>query len=93
MSTVDLSIKCPNPDCDHEFEVEADVEPADPSYGADADGNRGIYVPASIIPPDDVTCPRCGADCTEEAKDAAEEFEPPEPTSMYDTREERDLDR
>lgn len=33
----------PCPKCGEEMEY----EPADPNYGADADGNRGRYIPAS----------------------------------------------
>lgn len=95
MSMVTLTIQCPDPDCEHEFDVEADVDPGESNFGADADGNRGIYVPAWVVPPDDVLCPKCGANCDEVAKQQAEDykFSEPEYDGLYDTLEERDLDR
>lgn len=42
-----------------------EYEPADPNYGADADGGRGIYVPACWV------C--CNDDCSEEGKAVAVE--------------------
>lgn len=80
--TVTLHIVCPHShldgvECETEFEVEADVEPSDPSYGADADGNRGMYIPAYVIEPDNVYCPSCGGDCTKQAQQAAENYEFP----------------
>lgn len=37
------TLNCPR-DCEGEVVVSLEYEPADPDYGADADGNRGIYV-------------------------------------------------
>jgi len=42
MSTV--TENCPHDDCEGEVVVELEYEPADNSYGADADGRRGIHV-------------------------------------------------
>ena len=52
-----ITVFCPgwkNSDdqCETEIELECEVEPADPNYGADADGNRGIYVGPHIVRPD-----------------------------------------
>ena len=33
------------PTCGAELKISASWEPADPNYGADADGNRGMYIP------------------------------------------------
>lgn len=53
---VTLEANCPI--CDKEIEYRAEVEPPD-HYGADADGNRGIWVSAYVITPDadEQTCP------------------------------------
>ncbi len=37
-------ISCPRDECEGAVAVALEWEPADPSYGADADGNRGVYV-------------------------------------------------
>ena len=54
--------------CEAELEVELAWEPADRNYGADADGNRGVYVPGywyfETSPPE--TCPECGYTYTAE---------------------------
>lgn len=51
---------CPNSDCGY-VSLEAEVVPAEHGWGADADGNRGIYIPAYIISPEvPDTCPTCG---------------------------------
>jgi hypothetical protein len=36
---------CITEDCEGRIALSIAYEPPDPSYGADADGNRGIYVP------------------------------------------------
>lgn len=35
---------CPRDDCEGKVSVTLEYEPPDPHYGADADGNRGMYV-------------------------------------------------
>lgn len=40
----EITIQCPRPDCEGIVDARLDWEPADPHYGADADGNRGMYV-------------------------------------------------
>ena len=58
MSFVKLKVQCPA--CEETIEVEAEIEPADNNYGADADGNRGIRLPAYIISPfPPKACPAC----------------------------------
>ena len=47
---VTLTISCPT--CGEPIEVEAEVDPGDANYGADADGNRGIFVGPSVETPD-----------------------------------------
>lgn len=37
-------------DCETEFEFDLDLEPGDPNYGADADGNRGMAIPDRYVP-------------------------------------------
>lgn len=106
MSTVTITLHCPHPmedetPCESEIEVECEVEPADPSYGADADGNRGMYVGAYVqwdedwIPP---ACPEGHTFTDEERKELAKDLEskandydlsPPEPE--YDEDDMRDM--
>lgn len=43
--TTKVIINCSRKDCDGEMEVELSWEDPDPSFGQDADGNRGVYVP------------------------------------------------
>lgn len=57
--TVTLTVWCPDPDCNAEIEVEAEIEPGGMD-GQDADGNRGWWVPAQVLPPYPPTeCPKC----------------------------------
>jgi hypothetical protein len=81
-----LTATCPNEDCQAEMEVGATVCPAESNWGADADGNRGIYVPAYIEEWDTPTkCEDCGVEYNEEQLEqlnkqllsAAENYEPP----------------
>lgn len=57
-----IEVECPA--CKQLFEVEVVYEPADPNYGADADGHRGMYVSAYYSLPDDppTYCPICTVD-------------------------------
>jgi hypothetical protein len=67
VSYTTLTITCPHilddtTPCEAEIEVECDAEPGE-VYGADADGNRGIWVGPTLLPNDPpTTCPECG--CT-----------------------------
>jgi hypothetical protein len=38
-----ITLTCPI--CDADFDIELEYEPADPHFGSDADGNRGVYIP------------------------------------------------
>lgn len=61
--------------CNAEVDVDIDVEPPDPNYGADRDGNRGVYMPGSVgidqSAPD--KCPECGYEYTKEEKQQIED--------------------
>lgn len=47
--------------CSAELLVHVDREPAEPNHGADADGNRGIYVPGYWFTEDFASsCAECG---------------------------------
>lgn len=50
---------------------EMTFEPADPNYGADADGNRGWYVPASW------RCEACGEQDDFDRTDIEPDYDPP----------------
>ena len=54
------------PQCGEEFEVGLYVEPDEPNYGADADGNRGVFM-AGYLECEEYpeTCPHCGYTLTE----------------------------
>lgn len=70
MSNIPKDMPCITEDCEGRIALTIEYEPADPNYGADADGNRGIFVPgfyyASFI---DRTCTKgCQFD---ESSDAA----------------------
>jgi hypothetical protein len=58
-------------DCTEEIAVNLDWEPGESNWGADADGNRGIYVAGYFYPCDDPPekCARCGHFYTEEEKE------------------------
>lgn len=101
-----IIVKCPNlgndadNPCEHEFELERDVEPADPSYGADADGNRGMHIPAYIIPPDPpVACSHCHAifdktqtdDLIEQIRVACDDWKPSDEYDPPEYEREDDL--
>ena len=59
MSSISLSVRCPDPDCNTEISVIAEIEPAD-TDGVDADGNRGWSCPAYVVAPDPPEqCPKC----------------------------------
>lgn len=65
-----LKFHCPNEDCEEEHEVETEAELDDPSYGSDADGNRGIFVAGGITDwyaPE--KCSKCGTVFTKEQAD------------------------
>lgn len=69
MTTRREMIQCPR--CEAEMVVEMEYEPADPSFGADADGNHGIYLFGYWSANDVPTCPnRCELDEGEQ-KDVA----------------------
>ena len=59
MSTVTVSIQCPVEDCDREFEIECDYEPADPDVGI----MRGGPNPSDDVP---IACDDCGTAFTPE---------------------------
>lgn len=79
--------------CCVEIEVPLEYEPGEANYGADADGNRGIYIPggfyADFSPPE--KCDECGhvyttdelKSLSDEADKKASEYvyepDPPEP--------------
>lgn len=79
--------------CQHEIEVELGYEEGDSSYGADADGNRGISVPGYFYPAEDPPekCSECEHCYSTEEKEEinklmekaadsyTESYEPPEP--------------
>lgn len=46
MSSIQYEHRDEETDTSHEVEIEYEIayEPDDPNYGADADGNRGVYV-------------------------------------------------
>lgn len=53
-------------ECTTDVMVTFGTEPPDPNYGADADGNRGIYVSGYYIVEEiEPTCHRCGHSFTE----------------------------
>lgn len=88
-----ILIECPRDGCRHVHELETEIEPADPHYGADADGNRGMYVGPYLLEPDPPTvCPKCKAEYDDDDLDnlrnaiqaACEAWEPPEPDYDYD---------
>lgn len=70
MSTTTLKLRCfeGNRDdeseclCRAEVDIRIDITPPDPNYGADRDGNRGIYVGGSVELDDSapLKCPECG---------------------------------
>lgn len=39
-----IELTCPKDDCDGTVHASLAWEPPEPNYGADADGNRGMYV-------------------------------------------------
>jgi hypothetical protein len=62
MPTNYIEIECPY--CHEAIRCDIEIEPADPHYGADADGNRSIYVYAYAYLTDDepTECPHCKVD-------------------------------
>lgn len=54
-----IEIECPM--CGKIIRLEAEIMPAEPNYGADADGHRGIYVPAyaTLVDDEPSECPLC----------------------------------
>lgn len=81
--------------CIEEIEFDLAYEPADASYGADADGNRGMYVPGYFYPESDPPekCEECGHFYSDEEKEEINklmeakandyEVDPPEPDYDY----------
>lgn len=57
-----IEIQCPA--CKQTIRLEVDIVPAEPNYGADADGHRGIYVPAyaALVDDEPSECPHCKVD-------------------------------
>ena len=90
-----ITVFCPgfkNSDtqCEEEIELECGVDPGDSNYGADADGNRGMYVGPSLIEPNPPSsCSICHETYNEDQladlkKQIAQEvadyrYEPPDP--------------
>ena len=84
--------------CCAEFEIQLDREPDDPNYGADADGNRGIFVAGGWYWEGEVPtkCEECGHEFTKEemaqiekafdraAENYSRNWEPLEPDEPYD---------
>lgn len=57
-----LRMFCPIEDCEASWLLRSEREPDDPNYGADADGNRGMFVRGDIVPGDlPKFCPVCEA--------------------------------
>jgi hypothetical protein len=82
MSSRCISFNCPREGCEGTFEdVECEVEPGDPNYGADADGNRGIYLPASLNAPS-----YDGEECSE-----GHTMDTPEEVREWEARAEREV--
>ena len=54
-----IEIECPI--CDETFKLEVEIMDAEPNYGADADGHRGIYIPAyaTLVDDEPSACPSC----------------------------------
>ena len=86
-------VKCPVPNCTYEHILETEIEPADPHYGADADGNRGMYVAAGPLIPDTPSiCPECHTEYSvedmeqlaAEIEKQCEAWEPDEDDGYYD---------
>jgi hypothetical protein len=93
MSTVILTMSCPNEDCGAEIEVKAEVEPGERGYGSDADGNRGIDLEAYVHVPDAPgSCPACNrlftpderAELAHELECAAQDYDFNEGPEAYD---------
>ncbi len=60
---MNVTENCPYDGCQGEVSVELEYEPADPNHGADANGNRGIYVAGSWSATVADTCSRgCALD-------------------------------
>lgn len=72
-------------DCDGKVTVVLDYEPADPHYGADADGNRSMYVAGYWYGTADDTCTLGHKLTAEEMKDIEEDAvkNVPEPEDEY----------
>ena len=79
------------PVCDTSFEIECEIEPGE-WYGADADGNRGMWVGPRILTPetpdkcDNEDCPAAAGydedqldELTRRIERKMESWEPPEP--------------
>lgn len=58
--------------CEGEIEVTLEYEPADPHYGADRDGNRGMYQPGYWSGTSEDSCSE-GCILTQEEQDSAAE--------------------
>ena len=71
-----ITIYCPNEEC--ELELNVGYEPPDYNYGADADGNRGMYVAGYAYLEYEVpaVCPTC-----------KHEFDPEELKALEDAAE------
>lgn len=97
---MDISVPCPREGCGGSVPFELEIEPGDPNYGADADGNRGISIPDSYVRGSD--CPdECSEGCVftlkekelieEQADTKASEQESPEQDyEEYDGRDDYD---
>lgn len=57
--------QCTCPACANHFTIEVEIDPGDPCFGQDADGNRGVRIDPFLVPPDEVQCPECKLDMTD----------------------------
>lgn len=72
--TLTLEINCENEECCAGVEFICDIQEGG-IEGSDADGNRGVWVPAQLIAPDEVICGNCGKDNTAQAAQFVEDYD------------------
>jgi hypothetical protein len=71
MSTEKFIYDCP--ECGHEMGLIVAYEPPDPNYGADRDGNRGVFLPGRWVVEDTEPCVN-GCEITPEDLDCLAEL-------------------